>query len=332
MRVALLGGTRFIGLATVEELVDRGDEVLVVHRGDTEPPELPTVRHLHAERARFGDVAAEFRAFRPDAVVDCVAFTAADCDAVLPHLPADARLVLLSSMDTYRAFGAVLADTETDPVPVTEESPVRSERYPYRDHPRFRVPDYEKLDVEPRYLERGAAVLRLPMVYGERDPQRREEFVLRRVRAGRTRIPVGAGNWLWTRGYVRDVAAAIALATGTDAAAGEILNVGEPTTASFVMWTRQILAATGHEAELVRVPDDALPDDLRYLAARPQHLLVDNRKAEHLLDWRHRPVEDAVAASVRWHLAHPPAADEGEPDADPSDFTADDEALARAVS
>jgi UDP-glucose 4-epimerase len=329
VRVAVLGGTRFIGRAIVEELVAQGDDVLVVHRGETEPSDLPAVTHAHAERAAFADVAGELRAFDPEGIVDCVAFTAADCDAVLPHLAHDIPIVVLSSMDTYRAFDAVLHGTESDPVPITEESPVRPERYPYRDDPRFRSPDYDKLDVEPRYLDRGAAVLRLPMVYGEHDPQRREEFVLRRVRAGRRRIPVGAGNWLWTRGYVRDIARATRVALTVDAAAGEIFNVAEPTTASFAMWTRQILAAAGHDAELVVVPDDNLPEDLRYLAARAQHLLVDASKVTRVLGWRHSDVSDAVAASVTWHLAHPPA--DGSNGGD-TDFAADDAALEKALA
>jgi UDP-glucose 4-epimerase len=147
--------------------------------------------------------------------------------------------------------------------------------------------------------------------------------MLRRVRAGRRRIPTGAGNWLWTRGYIGDVAHAIVLAARTGAAAGEILNIGEPTTASFGCWARQILAAAGHDAELVQVPDRALPDDLRFLAARAQHVLVDSSKATRLLEWRHSPVEEAVRASVRWHLANPPG--------DPDDFAADDRALSEAI-
>ncbi|MFL6136515.1 MAG: NAD-dependent epimerase/dehydratase family protein [Frankiaceae bacterium] len=341
MRVVVLGGTRFIGRAVVEELAAVGDEVAVVHRGDTEPADLPAVVHVHSERSRFADVADEVRRFGAEAIVDCTAYTGVDVDSVLPYVDGQARLVLLSSMDVYRAFGAVLTDTETDPLPITEESPVRPERYPYRDSPRYRLPDYDKLDVEPRYLERGAAVLRLPMVYGPRDPQRREEFMLRRVRAGRRRIPIGAGNWLWTRGFIGDVAHAIALAARTGAATGEVLNVGEPTTGSFGMWARQILTAAEHDAELVPVPDRSLPDDLRFLAARAQHVLVDSSKATRLLGWRHSPIEDAVRASVRWHLAHPPVEEDGartgertadRTATDPTDFAADEQALADAIA
>src|SRR6266568_1163580 len=53
------------------------------------------------------------------------------------------------------------------------------------------------------------AALRLSLIYGEHDGQRREEFVLRRVRAGRLRIPFGAGTSLDTRCYVGDVASAV---------------------------------------------------------------------------------------------------------------------------
>jgi len=112
---------------------------------------------------------------------------------------------VISSMDVYRAFGAAIEGQETDPVPLDEDSPVRSERYPYRDKSPDRH-DYDKLDVEDVYRAGGATSLRLPMVYGPRDYQLREEFILRRVRAGRPRIPFGAGTWLACRGYVGDIA------------------------------------------------------------------------------------------------------------------------------
>ena len=110
---------------------------------------------------------------------------------------------------------------------------------------------------------------RLPMVYGERDHQRREEPILRRVRAGRERIPAGSGGWLWTRGYVRDVAAGIRLALESDATVAEVLNLGEARTWSMGLWARHVLEAAGSGAELARVPDVLLPDDLKALGTIP---------------------------------------------------------------
>jgi uncharacterized protein YbjT (DUF2867 family) len=40
VRVAVLGGTRFIGRAVLAELTAAGHDPLVVHRGEHEPPDL----------------------------------------------------------------------------------------------------------------------------------------------------------------------------------------------------------------------------------------------------------------------------------------------------
>jgi nucleoside-diphosphate-sugar epimerase len=307
MRVVVIGGTRFIGRRIVEELVARGDEVTVVHRGDTEPEGWVECDHLHVARQDFRTVAARVRSVAPDAVVDTLAMSRADTEAVLPHLP-DTQIVLLSSVDVYRAFGHVLADREGEPVPLNEDSPVRDERYPYRERG-GRPSDYDKLDVEPAYLERGAAVLRLSMIYGEHDPQRREEFILRRVRAGHRRIPIGPGSWLWTRCYVGDVAGAVLATLGNPRAAGEVFNVGEPAVRSIRGWAEEILAAAGNptEAELVTAPEADLPDDMWITKTVGQHLVVDGHKAAEVLGWRATQAAEGLRRSVRWHLANPPA-------------------------
>jgi nucleoside-diphosphate-sugar epimerase len=319
MRVVVLGGTNFIGRRITEDLHARGDEVTVVHRGVTEPSGWLDCHHLHAARADFGRVAADVRALHPDAIIDTRAMTRADAEAVLPHLP-DARLVVLSSMDVYRAFELLDAGEATEPVPISEDSPLRRGRYPHRGHGEDHK-DYEKLHVEPGYLERGGTALRLAMIYGEHDPQRREEFILRRVRAGRRQIPVGPGTWLWTRCYVGDVAGAVLATLGAPAAEGQVLNVGEPLTTTMIGWAGQILAAAEHDAELVPVPEKVLPADMWSTRSYAQHFLVDSHQAADLLGWRPADLGEAIARSVHWHLANPPQ------DSSP-DFTEDDQAMA----
>jgi UDP-glucose 4-epimerase len=320
MRIAVLGGTIFIGRATVAELVSAGHDVLVIHRGQHEPSDLAETQHAHLDRHDVSALGRALDEFEPDALIDTLAMSARDADDALVAMPGSLRMVVLSSMDVYRAFGALNAGTETDSLPIDEQSPVRAERYPYRG----KMPgadDYEKLDVEDRYLWRGATVLRLPMVYGEHDGQHREEPTLRRLRAGRARIPIGPGNWLWTRGYVGDIARGIRLAVETDAAAGEVLNLSEHRTATIRTWIEQIVAAAGMPAELVVVPESLVPPDLWSTTAVRQHLLVDSSKAEAMLGWRSSDPTLTAARSVAWHLANPPAAHD-------ADFSADDAALA----
>jgi nucleoside-diphosphate-sugar epimerase len=304
-------------------LAGRGDDVLVAHRGVTEPADLPPCEHVHADRREFGTAAAAaVRAFRPDAVLDCAAMSAADVDAVLPHLP-DVPAVVLSSMDVYRVWELMLAgDDQPSPVPLDEQSPLRVGRFPYRG----RYPDlddYDKLDVEPAYLSRGGAVLRLGMVYGPRDPQTREESVLRRVRAGRSRIPVGPATTVHTRLFVDDAAAAILAALDRpSAAAGQVFNVGDSALFTVRGWMRLILDAAGSRAELVTVSEAVLPEDLRATRAHPQHFIVTSAKATSVLGWRPSEPGAGLASSVPWHLAHPPQ--EGHA----PNFAADDAALA----
>jgi len=319
LRVVVLGGTRFIGRAIVEELATAGHELLVAHRGVLEPNGLPPAQHLHADRVELPAHRDELAAFEPDAAIDCRALTRADAETAMAALPVGIRLVVISSMDVYRAFGAVLDGRETDPVPLDEESPVRSERYPYRDKSPDRH-DYDKLDVEDVYLAGGATSLRLPMVYGPRDYQLREEFILRRVRAGRRRIPFGAGMWLACRGYVGDVARGARLTLESPSTKGMVLNLCEDRTFSMRLWSLMILEAAGSSAELVRVADDVLPEDLKPTGTMTQHVAASAGRARAMLGWTTSDPAETLSATVRWHLDHPPA------DAD-LDFSPDDRAL-----
>jgi nucleoside-diphosphate-sugar epimerase len=315
MRITLLGGTRFIGAAVLEELVDHGHDVTVVHRGDTERDDLPEVDHAHLDRSdpdALREVLVETGA---QALIDTCAYSRADAAAAVAALPDDVRYVVLSSMDTYRHFHRLREQLPPiDPLPLDESSPTRTgdERYLFRGQSvptgvgAAAMDDYENLDVEEVALQRGASVLRLPVVYGERDPMRREEFVLAAVRAGEERVEIGAGTLLITKGWVRDVARAIRLAVETGAGEGMALNVGERRTLPMVAWARAILDAAGSDAELVVVPDDQLTPEATLTGARSQHVLVDSSKARRLLGWSDSDPREALKASVQWHLAHPP--------------------------
>jgi nucleoside-diphosphate-sugar epimerase len=320
MRVLLIGGTVFIGRAIAAELVGAGHELCFVHRGNHEPDDLPTGEHIHVDRRELATVRNRLDAFGPDAVIDNIALGRRDSETALEALPDNRRLIVASSMDVYRAYTLLMNGSSGEPVPIDEASAVRDERYPYRGQGNPMLEDYEKLDVEEVYLAAGATILRLPMVYGPHDGQRREEFILRRVRADRDRIPVGTGKWKGTKGFVDDVARGTRLALESDAARGEILNLGESTTYEMNEWAQMILEAAGHNAELVVVPNDKLPEDMGMTGPMSQDLLVDSTKAREILGWTDTDPRQALKVSVAWHLENPP---EGTSD----DFSADDAAL-----
>jgi nucleoside-diphosphate-sugar epimerase len=325
VRVVVIGGTWFIGRAIVSRLRSDGHEVLLVHRGKSEPDELtgPGIQHLHVDRADLAGRRADVAAFGPDAAVDVSARNGADARAALAALPDGIRLVAISSGDVYRAYEALHSGRQSDGLPLTESSPVRETRH-------VDGPEFENLEIEELYLPRGATSLRLGAVYGPHDYQRRFEFVLRRLRGGRRRIPIGSGGFLFSKVYVEDVAAAVGLvlAAAPDVVAGAAFNVVEAVTAPFRLFAEQILAAAGGAGagvELVGVPDHHLPADLELTGALSQHLLMDASRIRTTLGWTETDPAQALRASVAWHLAHPP-------DDWSRDFTSDDEALAHAVS
>jgi nucleoside-diphosphate-sugar epimerase len=281
VRTVVLGGTRFVGRAVVDELVEAGHEVLVVHRGEHEPDGLPDVEHLHADRSELHAHAPRLRAC--DALIDTCCMTGADATNV-PQL--DLASVVLSSIEVYRAYDSVLARTVTDEVPLTEESPLGGA---------------VKVAVEAAYAERGGTVCRLPLVYGPHDYKRREGFVLDRLREGR--IPVGPGTWRWSRGYAPELARGVRLALDHP---GETFNLCERECVPIRAWMEQIAKAAGADVELVRVPDGELPEDLEITGDIPQDWMAGAEKAERVLGWTHAGAEACVSASVAWHLAHPP--------------------------
>ena len=306
MRILVLGGTTFIGRRVVERLHERGDQVLVVHRGHHEPAPWIAVSHLRVDRHELVRHAYEVQVFAPEAVVDTYALTAGDVTDVLEVLP-EVPTVVLSSQDVYQAYTGLRTHRCEAAVPLTEDSELRRDRYPYRGAGLEGVPDdYEKLDVEEHWLARGAVVLRLPVVYGPHDQQRREDLVLRRVRAGRQQMPVGAGNLLWTRAHVDDIATGVLPALDTRAADGLAVNLGEPETVPIIEWLKQIVRAADARLELVRVPDHALPPELALTGAPVQHILTSVHRAQQLLGWSPTDPERRVAESVDWHVANPP--------------------------
>jgi nucleoside-diphosphate-sugar epimerase len=246
------------------------------------------------------------------------------------------RVVALSSQDVYRAYGKLRGreSGSIEPVPLTEDSPLRTKLNPYRvqtGESGHLVLHYEKILAEQIYManpELPGTILRFPMIYGPRDYYQHRLFeYLKRMDDGRPAILLeeGQAEWRWTKGYAESLALAVVLAVTEDRAVGRIYNVGERETLTWADWVRAIGHAAGWDGEVVVVSRDHLPAHLVSDENTDQHLVVDTTRIRKELGYReHIPSEEALRRTVAWERAHPP----GKVDPGQFDYAAEDVVLA----
>jgi nucleoside-diphosphate-sugar epimerase len=339
MLVLVIGGTGFIGPAIVRRLAEGGHEVAVFHRGRTTASLPAGVRELHGDRNALEGHAAELRALKPDVVVDVVLGSERQARALMHAFRgATARVVALSSQDVYRACGVLhgLEPGPLEPVPLTEDSALRTRlnTYPPPVIDRLKQTfawlddEYDKIPVERAILGDAAlpgTVLRLPMVYGPGDPLHRLFPILKRVDDGRPALLLDErmAGWRGTRGFVENVAAAIALAAVRAEAAGRVYNVGDGHAHSELAWTQAVARASGFAGEMVTVPAELTPRHLLPPGNTDQHWVTSTARIRDELGFTDPvPEADAIARAIEWQRAHPPQADPAQ-----FDYAAEDAAL-----
>jgi len=311
-----------MGPLVVRSLSEQGHEITVFHRGQTRT-DLPSgVKEILGDRRSLNENAVELQRLAPEVVLDMVPFTEQDELEVMRIFTRSAhRLVAISSQDVYRAFGRVNGK-ETGPVesiPITEESALRHNLYPYRgetlrnqDDPKRWQDDYDKILVERVVMSDAnlpGTILRLPMVYGPGDYQHRLFSYLKRMDDKRPIILLdeAEAQWRWTHGYVENVADAISLAVTDRRSAGQIYNVGEPFTFSMAEWVALIGKIAGWQGTVVSVPHGRLPEPLRWDINAEQDIVVDTSRIRRELGYKERvDVEESLRRTVVWERANPP--------------------------
>lgn len=320
-----------------------GHEVTVFHRGQSEAGLPPEVRHIHhasvplGDRRHFADLAGQFAQLAAEIVLDMIPMTEQDARTLMSTFRGLARrVVAFSSEDVYRAYDRFRGTDPgpVDPVPLTEESPLREKLYPNRgdtprspDAPDRWMDDYEKILVERVIMDDPdlpGTILRLPAVYGP--PDHRMFPYLKRMDDRRPAILLAErqAGWRWSRGYVENVAAAITLAVTNERAAGRIYNVAEPEALPEAEWVRRIGQAAGWKGEIVTLPKERMPAHLKSASNWDQHWAVDTSRIRQELGYKEPvPLDEALQRAVEGERAHPPET------FDPAqfDYAAEDAAL-----
>lgn len=317
MRILVIGGTGFIGSHLVRQLSQTGHSVSVFHRGNTRV-DLP-VQSIVGERH---DLAA--LRVKTDVVIDLILSSATQAQSLMNAFHGVAgRVVAASSMDVYRACGVLHGSEEgpLEPTPLNENSPLRTKLQTYPPAQLKMLQrlfgwlddEYDKIPVERTIMgdrELPGTVLRLPMIYGPGDHLHRFHPLLKRIDDGRRFILFDEGwaAWRSPRGYVENVAAALALAAVSERAAGHVYNVAETPAFSELAWAGKIAAATRWDGDFITLPKERMPAHLGQPGNSAQHWDADSTCVRRELGYKELvPADEAIRRTIGWERANLPA-------------------------
>jgi 2'-hydroxyisoflavone reductase len=302
-RVLVIGGTLFIGRALVEQLLERGDDVVIMHRGKG-TPFGSRVAEIHCDRNDSAAIRAALSGNRFDVVYDNVydwqRGTSADQVSAAATAASDGlrRYVFTSSIAVYPEGGEY--DEGAPLVPPGHPNPYSA----------------QKADSERALFELGrqrsipVTTLRPAFIYGPLNPFDREAFFWDRLLADRPIVipEDGLRPMQWV--HVRDVARAAVLAAHAPGAVAKAYNLASYPPITQIDFVQLLARIAGKQARVAHIPRERIQragGELFtppyyfgvYLDIPPITVRVDRVRSE--LGLELTPLEDGLRETYRWY-------------------------------
>ena len=308
MKVAVLGGTRFIGLRVSLQAYRLGHFVSVLHRG-VHQADLPRgIEEVIVDRDDQDALSHALKNIKADVLIDTFAMSRAQTAQTIRSLAGNvAHVVVLSSQDVYAQFGRLNGHPVSIVEDVVSESSHLTVPFPFRGLAEHEGGyDYDKKNVEAEYKSavhrvfEGVTVLRLPAVFGSGDRQRRFGAIVDSLDDGVRKFPCQNGAiWRWTQGHVENVAHAIMLAAERKLWGFELFNVGETTTPSMRERVDKTSSLMGVSVEWEQ--SEVIPDRYSIFGKMPNDFVVDTEKFRAQLGYKELWTEEACYADlIEW--------------------------------
>ena len=282
VKILVMGGTRFVGKPLVAQLLSEGHDLTLFTRGKNPVP--AGVEHLCGDRSTAEGLAAlQSRSF--DVIVDSSGRSLDDSRAVIERTGAPSHRFL------YVSSAGVYADSEL--WPLTEDSPT---------DPQSRHSG--KLDTEAWLTAEKIPFTSFRPTYivgaGNYNPV--ESWFFDRIVHGRPVPLPGDGTTITQLGHVNDLATAMALSLGVDAAANRIYNCSSVQGITFRGLVAAAARACGKDPESVEIrsfdPSGLDKKARKAFPLRMAHFLTDVTRVQRELAWTPAySVEAAMADS-----------------------------------
>ncbi|HOE67700.1 MAG TPA: NAD-dependent epimerase/dehydratase family protein [Candidatus Hydrogenedentes bacterium] len=296
MRTLMIGGTRYLGRAIVQDLVQHGYEVTALHRGKTLGTLPDRVERLQGDARDRKTLETVLREGRYDLVVDTI-LNAADLEWCLPMMARYAgQLVHCGSTGVY-ASADRLPTREDDPTPCS----LGFEGKRDQDH---------ALLLFHRKTGFRACSLRVSNVIGPGDVPldiwgaRNVAYFQRLADHKEIWVP-NDGRALVQPVHVRDLAWGFRAAAEHQAAAGQIYNLSSERAVTLDAYARMAGELLGSRSEFRHVPIEAIlatgkadEGGVRFVC---EHMCIDSSKAHKDLGYAPKmDVRESLRETLEW--------------------------------
>ena len=312
MRVLLLGGTEFFAPFVVDELAARRHSVAVLTRSRFDFGEGAHV--IQDDASDLGAVLRAVASWEPEGVLDTLHNSAARASGIVSACKGRVkRSVHLSSAVVYGPNPVCPIDEET--------AVVRPEKAPPEVADQVMADEAVLAEASDGF---PGVVMRLPELYGPRQPRCAEWFFAKRVLDGRTRVALPeAGLHICHRGFVQNMARGVVQALTLARAAGHLYNLGEEKLYTLAQLARGVARALDYEWDLYSVPGHLWRTPYDHTS------FYDLRKARAQLRYRDRRIpRDGLELPLGWLCQSPPGEEWSWPGIEgPFDYQREDELI-----
>jgi nucleoside-diphosphate-sugar epimerase len=254
MRVLVMGGTRFNGLALVYELMKHGHEVTVFNRGQSEAALPYGVKRLYGDRNEHQQLTDELRKHDFDCVQDISGYTLADIQPLYEAFKGRIGHYIFAGSTVIYANTKVLPIRETHPL---DEGPNQG------DYGKNKILAERWLFEKWRSERFPATVMSFSMVFGPHNNiVEREQRAFMRVLKGRPALIPGDGTTMGQIGHVDDEATALRMAMCNPNTFAKRYNVTGKDYFTDEGYLETVANVVGVQQERINVPASLIDDVL----------------------------------------------------------------------
>lgn len=253
MRVLVMGGTRFNGLALVHDLVRHGHDVTVFNRGQSEAALPRSVKRLYGDRNEHAQLTEQLRQHDFDVVQDISGYT---IDDIRPLYDA-----FKGRIGHYIFAGSTVIYADTNVLPIREATHPVELGPKQGDYGRNKILAERWLFEEQRRGGIPATVASFSMVFGPHNNiVEREQRMFMRLIKGRPVLIPGDGTTVGQIGHVDDEAKALRMMMLNPNTFGKRYNVTGKDYFTDEGYVDTFASVVGVEPEKIFIPNSLMDD------------------------------------------------------------------------